>query len=214
MTRIPFVSLVLATLVGATSPAAADTISLVGMTVGAAPRGFEFARTGSGAPAQWKVVADDSADGGRALEQSSTDRTDYRFPLAIYTPVVARNVEVSVRFKPIAGAIDRAGGIAVRVVDPVNYYVVRANALEDNVRFYHVVKGRRTQLQSASLKIAANVWHALTLKAQGDRFTVTFDGKQLYTVDDKALGQAGRVALWTKADSVTRFDRIEIVVKD
>ena len=190
-------------------PARADMI-MFNAAAGAPPADFEFARTGSGGPGRWIVADDDTAEGGRALEQSSTERTDYRFPLAIYSPVTAKNVEVSVRFKPVAGTVDRAGGIAVRLTDANNYYVVRANALEDNVRFYHVIKGRRTELKSATLKVSADAWHALTLKADGDRFTITFDGKALYTVTDKAIAQPGKVALWTKADSVTRFDRLDI----
>lgn len=194
-----------------TVPAArADMINLVNAPIGAAPSGFAFARTGNGGPGKWAIVADDTAEGGRAVEQTSTEKTDYRFPLAIYEPVVTKNVDVSLRFKPIAGAVDRAGGVAVRVTDPNNYYVVRANALEDNVRFYHVIRGRRTELKSASPKVTANEWHTLSLKADGDRFRVIFDGKELYTVTDKTITQAGKVALWTKADSVTRFDRIEI----
>ena len=86
------------------------------------------------------MVADPSAHGERAIEQSSTDTTDYRFPLAIYQPVSGSDVEVTVRFKAIGGARRPGGGIAVRLADPDNYYVVRANALEDNVRFYRVVK--------------------------------------------------------------------------
>ena len=179
-------------------------------TPGAAPENFESARTGSGGPGKWAVVEDASAEGGRAVEQTSTEKTDYRFPLAIYQPLSAKNVEVSLRFKPMAGAVDRSGGLAVRLKDADNYYVVRANALEDNVRFYHVVKGRRSELKSANLKVASNAWHTLALKAEGDRFTVTFDGKALYTVTDKTFAQAGRVALWTKSDSITRFDRLDI----
>jgi hypothetical protein len=191
------------------APARADMIPASTAVIGAPPEAFAFARTGSGGPGQWAVVADDTAD-GRAIEQSSTEKTDYRFPLAIYQPVSAKNVEVSLRFKPVAGTVDRAGGIAVRLKDADNYYVVRANATEDNVRFYHVVKGRRTELKSANVKVAPGEWHTLALKAEGDRFTVTYDGKQLYTVTDKTFAQAGKVALWTKADSVTRFDRLEI----
>src|SRR6266496_1612744 len=100
------------------------------------PFDFEFARTGKGGPAQWTVTSDTSAAAGLAIEQTSADRTDYRFPLAIYQPVLAGNVDVTVRFKAIAGKVDQAGGIAVRLSDPDNYYVVRANALDDNVRFY------------------------------------------------------------------------------
>ena len=192
--------------------AGAEMITFADTQPGAPPSGFAFARTGSGGPGQWIVVDDASAEGGRAVEQTSSEQTDYRFPLAIYQPVSAKDVDVSVRFKPIAGKVDRAGGIAVRLKDADNYYVVRANALEDNVRFYHVVRGRRTELKSASLKVTANEWHTLALHADGDRFTVTFDGRQLYTVTDKTFSQAGMVALWTKADSVTRFDRLDIKV--
>lgn len=185
-------------------------IAIEKIEVGRPPANFEFARTGQGGPGQWVVVSDPTANGGRAIEQSSIDRTDYRFPLAIYTPLSAKNADVSVRFKSVAGKVDQAAGIAMRLVDGDNYYVVRANALEDNVRFYRVVKGRREQIEGANLKVTANQWHTLGLKVEGERFTVTFDGKQLFTATDRTFTDAGRVALWTKADSVTRFDRIEI----
>lgn len=185
-------------------------IAIDKMDIGKLPREFEFARTGQGGPGEWAVVRDPSASGGRAIEQSSTDRTDNRFPLAIYTPLSVKNGDVVVRFKSVAGKVDQAAGIAMRLIDGNNYYVVRANALEDNVRFYRVVKGSREQLEGANLKVTANEWHTLGLKAEGERFTVTYDGKQLFTAADRTFAGAGRIALWTKADSVTRFDRIEI----
>jgi hypothetical protein len=185
-------------------------IATESMRVGAPPEDFDFGLTGQGGPGQWTVIADPTATGGRAIEQSSTERTDYRFPLAIHRPLSARNVDASLRFKAVAGNVDRAGGIAVRLADPDNYYVVRANALEDNVRFYRVVKGRREQIEGADLKVSAGAWHTLGLKAEGNRFTIMFDGKELYTATDDTITGAGKVALWTKADSVTRFDRIEI----
>ena len=180
------------------------------MNVGTPPSDFDFARTGQGGPPRWTVGADAAAAGGRAIEQTSMERTDYRFPLAIYKPLFASNVDVVVRFKPVAGKVDRAGGIAVRLSDPDNYYVVRANALEDNVRFYRIVKGAREQLEGVSTKVTANEWHQLGLRGEGERFTITFNGKQLFTVTDRTFAGAGKIALWTKADSVTRFDRIEI----
>lgn len=186
------------------------TIDIAQMPVGALPPDFTIARTGQGAPAQWAVVQDASATGGHAIAQTSQDQTDNRFPLAIYQPVNAKNVEVTVRFKPVGGKIDQAGGIAVRLATPDDYYVVRANALEDNVRFYRVVKGNRQQIGGANVKVAKNQWHTLTLKAAGDRFTVSFDGKELYTATDRTFSEPGRTALWTKADSVTHFDRFEI----
>lgn len=61
-------------------------------------------------------------------------------------------------------------------------------------------------------KVASNEWHSLGLKAQGEQFTIKFDGKTLFTTSDKAFTGAGKVALWTKSDSVTRFDQIAIDV--
>ena len=171
---------------------------------------FTIWQTGQGGPAEWALVADAMAVGGRAIAQTSTDKTDYRFPLAIYKPYSGKNFEVSVRFKPVAGTVDQAGGLAVRLQTPDDYYVVRANALEDNVRFYRVVKGKREQLAGADTKVAKNSWHTLGIKVEGDRFTVSYDGKDLLTSRDATFAEAGKVALWTKADSVTRFDSLTI----
>jgi hypothetical protein len=91
---------------------------------------------------------------------------------------------------------------------------VRANALEDNVRFYRVVKGRREQLKGANTKVASNQWHTLGLRAEDSRFAVSFDGKPLFTAEDKTFATPGKVALWTKADSVTHFDTISITPLD
>lgn len=219
---IPLVPLVLAVVIVATailfcgsdgfSQSAATVVAIAKMHVGAPPADFQFARTGQGSESRWTVVSDPTSFGGQVIEQSSTDRTDYRFPLAIFNSIVAKNVDVSISFKSVAGRVDQAGGIAVRVLDADNYYVVRANALEDNVRFYRLVKGRREQIDGANTKVAGNVWHKLGLKADGERFTIKFDGKILFTTSDKTFAGAGKIALWTKADSITRFDQISIEV--
>lgn len=175
------------------------------------PEWLTSMRTGSGAPGSWSVVEDHSASGGKAIEQSNPDATDYRFPLAIYQPLQATDLEVSVRFKAVSGKGDRAGGLAVRLVDADNYYVVRANALEDNVNLYRVVKGRRQEVKGASTRVTADEWHLLSLRAQGPSLSVSFDGRPLLTADDRTILGSGRVALWTKADSVTRFDSLKIV---
>jgi hypothetical protein len=185
-------------------------IAIDRMKLGSPPAGFTFARTGRGDDGAWSVVEDETAQAGQAIEQTSTDRADYRFPLAIPDSFSAADVAVEIRFKAVAGRIDRAAGIAVRLADTDNYYVARANALEDNVRFYRVVNGRREQLGGANLPVTANEWHILGLRAEGDRFTVCYDGKTLFSVTDETFDEAGGVALWTKADSVTRFDQIKI----
>ena len=191
------------------APGSAQTITFAGEQIGALPKNFESALTGQGQSGRWEVTEDGTADSGRALAQLNADSTDYRFPLAIYASVNAPDVEITTRFKPISGKVDQAGGLIVRFSDADNYYVARANALEDNVRFYRVVAGRRQELASANLRVAPRAWHTLTLRA-GDRFSVSFNGKLLHTTTDKTFTSPGKVGLWTKADSITHFDRIEI----
>jgi hypothetical protein len=167
--------------------------------------------TGSGAPARWELLGDPTAPTKRkVLAQTSTDKTDYRFPLAILDAPAPANLDVSVRFKPVAGEVDRAAGLAARLRDRDNYYVVRANALEDNVRLYKMVGGQRLQFAGTNAKVPSGVWQELRLKVEGNRFEVFLDGKSLYTASDATFAAAGRVALWTKADSVTYFDDLRI----
>jgi hypothetical protein len=192
------------------APASAQRVSFADAPLDGMPKDFVAALTGQGKPGQWSVVEDATAENGRALAQLDADPTDYRFPLAIYESTVPSDVEATMRFKAISGKEDQAGGVVVRLVDRNNYYIARANALENNVHFFRVVSGRRQELAGANTKVASGVWHTLTLRAEGSRFTVSFNGKQLFTHTDRTFGSPGKVALWTKADSVTRFDWIDI----
>jgi hypothetical protein len=178
---------------------------------GSLPAGITPMLTGSGGPVAWMVVEDPTAPAGpKVLAQTSKDKADYRFPLAVFDQPVLQDVDVAVRFKPVAGEVDRAAGIAIRLTDRNNYYVVRANALEDNVRLYKVTNGDRRQFAGVSAKVPSGKWQELRLKVQGSRFEVFFEGKSLYTADDTAIVGGGRVALWTKSDSVTHFDDLRI----
>lgn len=180
------------------------------MTAGSPPAGFSFAKTGKGSDGEWTVVVDSTAKQGFAIEQTSTDTTDYRFPLAIHASLSAKNLTAEIRFKAVGGKVDRAAGIAVRIEDPDNYYIARANALENNVRFYRVVAGKRQQLGTADLRVTSGEWHTLTLDARDQRFAVSYDGAPLFEVSDPTCTEAGGIALWTKSDSVTRFDSMTI----
>jgi hypothetical protein len=113
---------------------------------------------------------------------------------------------VSVKFKPVSGREDQAGGLVWRAKDANNYYVARANALEDNVTIYHTINGRRTEKKRANMKVATNQWHDLRVDFEGSHFTVAFDGKTAFEWDDPTFRDAGKVGVWTKADSVTLFD--------
>ena len=185
-------------------------VDIAAMPAAQEPSDFSFWHTGGGGPVEWRVVSDPSAVRQAAIAQTSTDTSNYRFPLAVYRPVSAKDVDVTLRFKPVGGKVDQAGGIAVRLTTYDNYYVVRANALEDNVRFYRVVKGRREQIDGANTKVAGGEWHTLGLRVEGDAFTVSFNGKTLFTAHDKTFSGEGKIALWTKADSVIHFDTIAI----
>jgi hypothetical protein len=183
--------------------------------VGKLPAGFSTVLTGGGGPVIWVVKEDSSApSGGKVLAQTSTDTTDYRFPLCVYDKVTARDVDVAVRLKAVSGKVDQAAGLVVRFRDKDNYYIVRANALEDNVRLYKVVGGSRKQFAGTKAKVSSGEWHTLKLTAKGNHFTVFFDGTQLFKADDDTFPEPGKVGLWTKADSVTYFDDLTIESHD
>jgi hypothetical protein len=181
-----------------------------GSRIDLASAAFQPMLTGKGGPVTWSGIDDPTAAGRKVLTQTSTDKTDYRFPMAVFDQPVLQDLDVAVRFKPVAGEVDRAAGIAVRLTDRDNYYVVRANALEDNVRLYRVVKGDRQQFAGANVKVPSGVWQELRLVVRGNRFEVFFGGKSLYTATDATFPGTGRVALWTKADSITSFDDLRI----
>jgi len=176
-----------------------------------APAGFSFARTGQGSQGRWVVKIDPSAPAGdHVLAQVDADRTDDRFPVAVADAPALKDARVEVRCKQVSGQVDRACGLVVRYQDAGNYYVARANALEDNVRIYRVVGGRRQQLASWSGKVASGVWHILALEARGDRLAVSWEGKPILEANDRTFTEPGRVGVWTKADSVTHFDALTV----
>lgn len=175
--------------------------------VGTLPAGFISALTGQGTAGQWSVMKDDSAPSTRnVLAQTSADSTDYRFPLAIADSTSYRDLALRVKFKTISGQVDQGAGLVFRLKDKDNYYVVRANAIEDNYRLYHVVKGRRVQFAGANFKVTPNVWHEMKVEARGNEFKCYYDGQMKITAKDDTFKDAGKIGLWTKADSVIHFD--------
>ncbi len=176
---------------------------------GGAPPGFSSHLTGRGAPGAWEVREDKTAGHGpKVLAQTSTDTTDYRFPVLVYDAFSAKDVEVSVACKPVSGRVDQACGLVARFQDKDNYYIARANALENNVRLYHVVAGRRVQFAGVNHPVTSGQWHAFALEVKGSHFRVSYDGKLLFEANDTTISAAGKVGVWTKADSVTYFDNL------
>ncbi len=190
---------------------ARPSIDFEGMPVGAPPPGFTAGLTGGGPPPRWVVREDASAPAGpRVLAETSRDRTDERYPHAVLDGMVAQDVAVAVRFRAVEGRVDRAAGLVVRYRDAGHYYVARANALEDNVRLYRVVGGRRIQFAGADAPVPRDTWQRLGLRVEGARFTVSLGGRALFVATDTTFAEAGRVGLWTKADSLTHFDAFEV----
>jgi hypothetical protein len=192
--------------------------------VGFHPVGFSTALTGEGGPANWVVEAHDASTGvSNVLTQRSNEKTNYRFPLCIYEGFVGKNVALTVRFKPISGRIDQAAGLVWRYQDANNYYVVRANALEDNVVLYKMEDGKRSDLKpigagrfsyGENAPVPDDQWSSLSVVVLGPKFTVALNGEHLFDVEDETFREAGRVGLWTKADSVTSFDDFTITGSD
>ena len=175
-------------------------------TPGEAPQGFSFGRTGKGPPGKWLVQAvDDAPSGKNVLAQTDSDRTDYRFPIAFTGPEV-KDLRISVKCRPVSGKGDQGCGLIFRLKNADNYYVARANALEDNVRLYHVVNGDRRQFAGWNGKVASGKWHELAVEAQGDHFQVFYDGQKVIDAHDRTFTDAGKFGVWTKADSVIQFD--------
>ena len=176
-------------------------------TVGSPPKGWMLTMTGKGAP-KWTVEREESSKG---LMLNQSGKASY--PLALKEGTNIKDGFVEARFKPISGSDDRAGGLVWRAKDANNYYVVRANALEDNVVLYKTVNGTRSSLDIVGQKggygvkiaVPANQWHTLRVEFAGTRFMVSFNGQPLFEVEDSTFTAAGMVGLWTKADSVTAF---------
>lgn len=183
-------------------------------TAGAAPAKFHGARTGQGTEGKWVVMADATAPSKpNVVAQTSTDGTDYRFPLLIADDGSFKDLEISVRFKAVSGKVDQAGGLVFRLKDANNYYIVRANALEDNYRLYHVVNGSRRQFAGANFKVTSSEWHELRVEAVGNKFTCYYDGAKKIEATDDTFKEGGKIGLWTKADSVTYFDDLKVQAK-
>ena len=200
------------------------TVNFEGMDAGMSPKGFTVALTGRGIQPIWTVENRlNNTQSSYVLIQSTADATGNRFPLCVYDDFNAKNMELSVQFLPLSGRIDQAAGLVWRYQDKNNYYVVRANALEDNVVLYKMEKGKRSDLRPVGagifsygkdVAVPVNQWSTLQVKVEGDRFAVFLNDEHLFDVRDETFNGAGKVGLWTRAESVTAFDNLVIKSTD
>ena len=193
-----------------TGLATAETVSFDDMKSGAPPLGWTATQTGSGT-AKWAIEKDESAPSKPNVLKQSRQAT---FPVCIKDDTSLKDGFVEVKFKPVSGKEDQAGGVIWRARDSNNYYIARANALEGNVVLYKTVNGKRSSLDILGRKggygvketVTSGQWHTLRVEFAGNHFKLIFDGKHLFAVEDTTFTEAGKVGVWTKADSVTLFD--------
>jgi len=184
--------------------ALADTVNFDDAKTGAPPAHWLWlgTQTGSGT-AKWTVEkADDAPSKPNVLKQSG----EATFPVCIKEDTNIEDGFVAVKFKPVGGKEDQAGGVIWRCKDKDNYYVARANALENNVTIYHTTKGRRVAFKNVQETVKSGAWHTLRVEFKKNNFTVIFDGKRVIEATDESFKDAGQVGVWTKADSLTLFD--------
>src|SRR5205809_715158 len=193
---------VLITVICAAGLGSAETVNFDKLPAGAAPAGWTATQTGTG-KAKWTIEKDDTAPSKPNVLKQSGQAT---YPVCLKDDTSLKDGFVEVKFKPVSGKEDQAGGVIWRCKDSDNYYIARANALEDNVTIYHTVGGKRSEKKRVNTKVAPRHWHTLRVDFKDNYFVVTFDGKKAFVWKDDTFKDAGKVGVWTKADSTTLFD--------
>ncbi len=197
------------------------TVNFTDQESGKPPKGFSTALTGNGRAGNWIIVADErDTVRGNVLAQTDMDPTGYRFPVCVYDGLSCKDADISVMFCPVKGTKDQAAGIVWRYKDRDNYYIVRANALENNVVLYKVEHGKRSDLPlvgkgrtyGEKINVPSGKWGSLRIVAKGDMFETYLNGSKLFDVKDGTFSGPGKVGVWTKADSYTLFDDLTITV--
>lgn len=188
-------------IIAATS-ALAETDTFDTVPAGAPPSDWTCGVTGRGSP-KWTIESDPSAPSQpNVLKQSGSGA----FPWCVKKDVSLVDGYVEVKFKPLAGSEDQAGGLVWRWTDGDAYYVARANALEDNVALYYTEHGRRNTIKYVDAPVRRNQWHTLRVEFSGNAIKVLLDGKRYIEAQDAHVSGGGAIGVWTKADSVTAFD--------
>lgn len=164
--------------------------------------------TGIGRPPSWEAIKDGDAPGGWALTETAKDATDLHFPFCIWTHDAIRDLDATLRFKPISGTREQAGGLMFRAQNATDYFVARASALDKTVKLYRVLGGRRSQIASKEAVVSLGKWHSLRVVAADKRVEVFLDGVSIFTFDDPGFPRAGAIGVWNPSDSVTHFSTL------
>jgi len=177
------------------------------------PAEFKIGTLFDGRPAgDWKVLETDRAKSpSRVLGQLMGKGAEHAYKTALIDGTKSADIELEVSFLPVDGKADMGGGLIWRATDDRNYYLTRANPLEQNIRIYRVVKGVRQMLKNFDQIIDVRQWHTLRVVTRGCQIQVFFDDKQVFDLCDQTF-TTGQVGLWTKSDAITYFDDLRLTI--
>lgn len=215
--------LLLAGLAAPRANAAELVFDLGGRATNAPPSGWRPALAGTGAASDWRVLLDTAPEAvetpapGAArvaqravIAQVSPDPADERFPLLIYDELSFGDFRLTLRFKTVSGRVEQMAGVAFRLQDERNFYVVRASSLGSSFRFYRVLDGQRAAPIGPAIPVASGVWHDLVVEATGNRFRFWLNGQEPIPELTDSTFREGKLALWTKSDSVSYFADLRV----
>lgn len=194
------------------TPKVVQSFTFEEVAIGAIPLNWQVAETnGVGSLAVWRVEEASSSNAqGRVFNLAETKNSGRTYNLALAPQAFPADLKLSVRLLAGSGSEDQGGGLVWRALDANNYYIARWNPLENNLRAYKVVAGRRSMLSTADFQVPADRWHELAVTVLGSRILVSLDGTQYLDLKDETFVMGGLIGLWTKADAATFFDDLTI----
>lgn len=182
------------------------------------PPGFRSTVAGVGKPGDWKLILDEvpapetstvsnapASSRRPVLAQLNRQPLDNRFPILVYDAEVYSDFKLTTRFKIVGGALEQMAGVVFRFQNESNFYVVRASGLGNNFRCYKVENGELKPPLGPDLPISKDVWHTLTVQAEGTRIACALDGNEAIKLVDNSSKRTGKIGFWTKSDSVSYF---------
>src|SRR5262245_41430008 len=188
------------------------------------PPGFRSSVTGKGKPGEWQIVLDEvppqlapiNPDAPvrtkrGVLAQLAQDPTDEHFPLLIYEGETFDDFTLTTRFKTMRGVMEQMAGIAFRIQNESNYYVLRASSLGNTFKFYKVINGQRGSIIGPEIEIPSGVWHELGIECKGNSIHCLLNGKEAMPPLTDSSFIRGKIGFWTKSDSVSYFSDTRIV---
>ncbi len=191
---------------------------------GETPPGFRSAISGQGMPGEWKILADETLSAlpplypnapvvskRLVLAQVARDKTDEHTPLLIYEQESFGDFALTTRFKLVGGEVEQMAGIAFRVQDERNYYYIRASGLGNSFYFFKIVDGLRSPPIGGKASIPSNQWHEMTIECKGTEIRALLNGKEIFPPLSDNTFSAGKIAFWTKSDSISYFAETRII---